>query len=120
MNTDKVTERIIGCAIKVSNGLGIGFLEKVYENALALELRRNGLQVEQQKRMAVHYEGWVVGDYTSDFLINSMVVVELKVAKTIDEIHQAQLLNYLRASQLKIGLILNFGTKQLGIKRMIL
>ncbi|PYV42572.1 MAG: GxxExxY protein [Acidobacteria bacterium] len=120
MDTDKTTETIIGCAMKVSNSLGTGFLEKVYENALVIELRKAGLTVEQQKVSKVRYDRNVVGDYVTDIVVNGKVILELKAAKAIDDVHKAQLLNYLRASGLRIGLILNFGTPKLDIKRMIL
>ena len=106
--------------MKVSSTLGVGFVEKVYENALVVELARAGLVVEQQKPIKVKYEGVIVGDFAADIVVNGIVIVELKVAKTIDDIHKAQLLNYLRATGLKVGLILNFGTPRLGIKRMVL
>jgi len=117
---EELTERIIACAMKVSNTLGVGFLEKVYENALLVELARSGLVVEQQKPIKVSYEGVIVGDFAADIIVNGSVVLELKTAKLIDEIHKAQLLNYLRATGLKVGLILNFGTSRLGMKRMVL
>jgi GxxExxY protein len=120
MDTDNLTEIIIGCAMKVSNKLGAGFLEKVYENALALELRKAGLVAEQQKQILVAYDGVIVGDYSADILVNGLVILELKAVKFIDEIHMAQLLNYLKATGLRVGLILNFGTPRLGIKRMVL
>ena len=119
MNTDEITERIIGCAIKVSNTLGAGFLEKVYENALVHELRKTGLQVKQQEPIKVRYEEVVVGEYTADLLVEDQAIVELKAAKGIDPVHEAQLLNYLKATSLRVGLILNFGTPRLGIKRMV-
>jgi len=115
-----VTEKIIGCAMKVSNTLGVGYLEKVYENALVVELARAGLVVEQQKPLKVTYEGVIVGDFAADIIVNGSVLLELKAAKIIDPTHQAQLLNYLRATGIKLGLILNFGTTRLGIKRMVL
>jgi GxxExxY protein len=115
-----VTETIIGCAMKVSNTLGVGFLEKVYENALMIELVRAGLVVEQQKPIKVTYEGVIVGDYAADIIVNSSVVLELRAARMIDEVHKAQPLNYLRATGLHVGLIINFGTSRLGIKRMVL
>lgn len=120
MDTDKITESIIKCAMKVSNTLGAGFLEKVYENALAMELRQADLEVEQQKKIHVKYEGAVVGDYIADLVVNDSVLLEIKAAKAIDEVHQAQLLNYLKATGLRVGLILNFGTPRMGIKRMVL
>jgi len=94
MNTDNLTEIIIGCAMKVSNTLGVGFLEKVYENELAVELRKTALVAEQQKQILVKYDGVIVGDYCADILVNGRVILELKAAKLIDEIHKAQLLNY--------------------------
>ncbi|MFN0110581.1 MAG: GxxExxY protein [Blastocatellia bacterium] len=115
---NKITEVIIGAAMKVSNTMGVGFLEKVYENALALEIRKVGLKVEQQKPISVVYEGATVGRYVADLVVEDTVLVELKAAKAIDDIHQAQLLNYLKATRLKIGLLINFGTSRLGIKRM--
>ena len=118
-NTDRITKEIIRCAIKVSNTLGIGFLEKVYENALVIELKRAGLAVEQQKSLAVLYEGEVVGEYMADVVVEELVILELKAAKAIEKIHQAQLINYLRATGIHTGLILNFGTPRLGIKRMV-
>src|SRR5687768_5539303 len=105
MNTDeinKVTEIIIGCAMKVSRTLSAGFLEKVYENALAIELRKAGLVVEQQKLLCVTYDGIIVGDYCADIVVSNCVLLELKAAKAIDEIHQAQLLNYLKATGLQV------------------
>jgi GxxExxY protein len=120
MDTDKITEKIISCGMKVSNALGAGFLEKVYENALVMELNKAGLKAEQQKKIAVMYEGAVVGDYFSDILVNGQVIIEMKALKAIDESHQAQLLNYLKATGMRVGLILNFGTSRMGIKRMVL
>ncbi len=98
---------------------GCWLLEKVYENALVVEFRKSGLMAEPQKCIAVIYEGIVVGDYIADIVVDGRVIIEVKAAKAIDEIHQAQLLNYLKATGVKIGLILNFGTPRLGIKRMI-
>jgi len=120
MNTDKITESVISCAMEVSNALGSGFLESIYENALVIELREAGLKVEQQKAISVIYNGVVVGNYTADIVVNDYVILELKAAKAINEIHQAQLLNYLKATGFHVGLILNFGTPRLGIKRMVL
>lgn len=104
----------------VSNTLGAGFLEKVYENALIVELKKLNLKVEQQKKIQVKYEGAVVGDYVADLVVNDSVLLEVKAVKEMNEIFQAQLLNYLKATGLRVGLILNFGTTKLGIKRMVL
>ncbi len=119
LNTDKITETIIGCAFKVSTTLGAGFLEKVYENALVIELNDAGLKSEQQKPLPVTYRGSIVGDYYADILVEDQVILEIKAAKAIDEIHQAQLINYLKATGIHTGLIVNFGTPKLGIKRMV-
>src|ERR1700733_4568814 len=104
-----VSKIIIGRAFVVSNTLGAGFLEKVYENALTLELREAGLEVKQQHDIAVHYRGTVVGAYTADLLVEDAVLVELKAVKALDEIHQAQCMNYLKATRLSLCLLLNFG-----------
>jgi len=116
---DELTEKIIGCAYTVGNVLGVGFLEKVYENALAHELRKAGVVVEQQKSIQVFYDGIVVGDYTVDLLVQGSVLVELKVVRAFDEIHMAQCLNYLKATGLKVCLLINFGTARVGVKRLV-
>ena len=125
MNTgeDRVnllSKRIIGCALTVLHALGTGFLEKVYENALLLELRKAGIAVSQQHRMVVRYDGIVVGEYAVDLLIEHTILVELKVAKGIDQIQYAQCLNYLKATGLHLCLLLNFGKPRLEIKRIVL
>lgn len=104
--------------MRVSNTLGVGYLEKVYENSLALEIRKDGLLVLQQAQLSVFYDGVEVGHYNPDLLVEREIIVELKVARAIDLAHEAQVLNYLRATNLHTGLILNFGTKHLGIRRM--
>jgi len=119
IDLNEISRKIIGCAFQVHNTLGCGFLEKVYENALVIELRKEGLEVVQQAPIKVYYEGEVVGDYIADILVEGKVIVELKTVKVIDEIHEAQLLNYLKATRLKLGLILNFGTPKLEIKRFV-
>jgi GxxExxY protein len=119
MNTDEITEKIIGAAFTVSNTLGAGFLEKVYENPLAYELRQMGLKMEQQKAAPVHYQGVLVGDYVADLLVEGCVPVELKAVKGLDESHLAQCLNYLKATGLRHGLLLNFGTSKVQVKRVV-
>ncbi len=113
------TWQIIGCAYNVSNGLGCGFLEKVYENALAHEMRKTGLEVCQQYRIPVSYDGVIVGDYVADLLVNGVVLVELKVVDTLIPIHSAQCINYLRATGLTICLLLNFGNPKVQVERII-
>jgi len=122
MDTDEhrwneITEIIIGCAFKVSNDVGCGFLEKVYENALAHVLRKARLSVEQQKPITVHYDGVVVGDYVADLVVEGVILIELKCCKGFDEIHEAQCLNYLKATGLPICLLINFGRPKVEIKR---
>jgi GxxExxY protein len=115
-----ITEKVLGCAFKVSNTLGCGFLEKVYHNALAHELRKAGLKVESKKPITVYYDGVEVGDYEADIVVEDCVLVELKAVKALDEVHQAQCMNYLRATGRSICLLLNFGTSKLQIKRIVL
>ena len=116
---DELTEKIIGCAYKVANGLGAGFLEKVYEKSLSIELRNSGLPVEQQKPITVFYDGQAVGEYFADLLVEKSILVELKATKSIDEIHMAQCLNYLKATHLKVCLLINFGSPKVAIKRIV-
>lgn len=104
-----LTDLIIKSFYKVYNILGYGFLEKVYENALKVELLKLGLKVEQQKNIKVYYESEQVGEYFADLLINDSVIIELKAAESICEEHEAQLLNYLKATNIEVGLLLNFG-----------
>ena len=115
----KITDKIIKAAYKVHKTLGFGFLEKVYENALAIELRRMGLKAEQQKPLTVWYEGEVVGEYFIDMLVEEKVIVELKAVKKLLDIHEIQVLNYLKGCQLEVGLLLNF-SESLKIKRKYL
>lgn len=103
----------------MGHALGCGFLEKVYENALAIELRRGGLQVEQQHGIAVYYEGQVVGDFVADMLVEGQVVVELKASKLLDDVHMAQCLNYLKATGLCVCLLINFGKPKVEVKRIV-
>ncbi len=116
---DAVSERIIGAAYKVSNTLGAGFLEKVYENALAHQLRKDGMKIEQQRPIKVYYDNLVVGEYFADLIAEGTVIVELKAVKNIEDIHLAQTLNYLKVTGLKLGLIINFGKPRVEIKRVV-
>jgi len=112
------TEKVIGAAFKVSNVLGCGFLEKVYENALAIELRKLGLNVEQQFPVPVYYEDVQVGDYYADLLVEDCVIVELKAADRLADICQAQCLNYLKGTRRPLCLLINFGKPRVEIKRL--
>lgn len=116
---DSITENVIGCAFTVANTLGSGFLEKVYENALAHELREAGLSVQQQQPISVRYKGVVIGEFLADLLVENSVIVELKCAKAFDEVHMAQCLNYLKATGLKVCLLINFGSPKIEVKRVV-
>ncbi len=107
----EITEKIIGAFYSVNNSLGFGFLEKVYENAMVLELKFLGLKVEKQKNIKVYYRGEEVGDYFADLIVNDSVIIELKAADSLCEEHEMQLINYLRATNIEIGLLMNFGKK---------
>jgi GxxExxY protein len=124
MNTDEhryggLTERIIGCGYAVSNGLGCGFLEKVYENALVHELRKAGLSVAQQVRFLVMYDGVEVGEYIADIVVEGTVLIELKAVKALDDVHSAQCINLLRVTRLPVCLLLNYAKPKLEIKRFV-
>ncbi|GIK61230.1 MAG: GxxExxY protein [Ignavibacteriota bacterium] len=114
----ELTSKIIQAFYKVYNTLGYGFLEKVYENAMRIELNKMGIFVEQQKNIKVYYESEMIGDYFADLLIEKLVIVELKAAENICEEHEAQLLNYLKATDVEVGLLLNFG-KMPEVRRKI-
>ena len=111
MKHAETTKKIIGAAYTVHHYFGYGFLEKVYENALSLELRKLGLVVEGQAPIKAHYQGILVGEYFANLLVEGLVIIELKAAEGIAEEHEAQLLNYLKATEIEVGLLLNFGPK---------
>jgi len=110
MDVNALTERIIGCAYRVHNELGPGFLEKVYENAQKIELEEQGLAVEQQRPLPVHYHGKVVGDFYGDLMVDGRVIVELKAVQNLAKEHEVQLVNYLSATGIDDGLLINFGS----------
>lgn len=104
-----ITELVITAFYKVHRIMGYGFNEKVYENSLAIELGNAGLQVAKQKEINVYYDGQIVGTYFADIIVNGVVMLELKAVKQLLDEHEAQLLNYLKATQIEVGLLLNFG-----------
>jgi GxxExxY protein len=116
---NSITEKIIGCAYIVGGKLGNGFVEKVYENALAYELNRTGLFLEHQHRIQVRYDEVIVGEFVADLLVERSVLVEVKAVKALDEIHFAQCLNYLKATGLRVCLLINFGKPKVEIKRVV-
>ena len=117
MDHAELTEMIIGCAMKVHNTLGAGFLESVYQNALVYELRKAGLSVECEARIQVRYEDIVVGDFFADLLVEHQVMVENKAVQSIAVAHEVQLVNYLTATGIEVGLLINFGSQRLEFKR---
>lgn len=113
----ELTDSIIGCYYKVYNALGYGFLEKVYENALKKELMKAGHVVDAQKLIQVYYDNDVVGEYYADLVVDNKVILELKAAETLVAEHEVQLINYLRATDIEVGLLLNFGKEPQFIRR---
>ena len=116
---DEISQQVIGCVHQVSNALGTGFLEKVYENALAVDARQAGLSVAQQHRIEVRYKDVLVGDFIADLLIEESVIIEVKTVKMFDDVHVAQCLNYLRATGLHVCLLVNFATPKASVKRVV-
>jgi GxxExxY protein len=117
MEEQELTEKIIGCAMKVHSTLGPGFLESVYQNALAHELGKAGVKIECEKAIVVHYDGVAVGDFSADMLVEEKVMLELKANQALVAANEVQLVNYLTATGVEVGLLLNFGAKQLEFKR---
>jgi GxxExxY protein len=116
---EELTEIVIGCAFQVANELGVGFLERVYENALAHELRKAGVEVKQQIPIQVRYDGVIVGDYIVDLLVEDQLIIELKHSKALTDADLAQALNYLKATGKELALLFNFGTSRVQVKRAI-
>jgi len=116
---NELSEKIIGAAFEVSNILGVGFLEKVYENALNVELKLRGVQAQQQAPLEVYYKDELVGDYFADILVEDEIIIELKTVKEFDDIHIAQCLNYLKITGLKLCLLINFSKPRVDIKRIV-
>ena len=114
-----LTFKIIGIAMEVHRELGFGFLEKVYENALMIAFRLAGIKVVQQAAIKVYYRGEIVGEYVADILVEDKVILELKSQDKITDVHRAQTLNYLKATNLKVALILNFGKRSLEHERLV-
>ena len=120
MDINDITYAINGAVFEVNRILGSGFLEKVYENALLVELKRRGIKAESQVPIKVLYKEKVVGEYIADLLVEDKVIVELKTVENIDKVHEAQLLNYLKATGIRIGILVNFKHPKAEIKRMVL
>ena len=119
MEYKKITEKIIGCAFTVYNKMGSGYLESVYEQCMLIELKRAGLQTDSQKQIQVLYDNQIVGDFVADIIVDNCIIVELKVVRQLLKIHEAQLVNYLVSTGKDIGLLINFGSEKVQIKRKI-
>jgi GxxExxY protein len=115
-----LTYRVIGAAMTVHNTLGVGFLEKVYERALLVELRDCGILAVQQAAIEIYYRGTLVGDYFADILVESSLLIELKTVEAVSDVHRAQVMNYLKATGLKVALIKNFARPKLEWERIVL
>ena len=109
MKHEELTGKIIKCAYQVHNTLGFGFLETIYQNAMLIELQKSGLKAEKEKKIQVYYDNQIVGDYFADILVEKKIILELKSVKELHPAHEAQLVNYLKATDLEIGLLINFG-----------
>jgi len=120
MKINDITYEIRGALFEVNKVLGPGFLEKVYEKALLIELQNRGLKAESQAPIKVMYKDKPVGEYFADVLVEGKVIVELKTVESLDKNHEAQLLNYLKATGIQIGLLVNFKNPKVEIKRMVL
>lgn len=118
MKYKELTSDIINAAYTIHNILGFGFLEKVYQNALLIELRKREIKVESEKPIKVLYNGQVVGDYIADIVVENKVILELKAVKALQEIHEVQLVNYLKATGIEVGLLINFGPS-VDVKRKV-
>ena len=114
----ELTKTIIGCAFDVSNEIGAGFLESVYENALAIALRQFGVAVRQQAPINVYFRGQSVGTFYADLLVENRVITELKAVSALAQRHEAQLLNYLSATNIQVGLLINFGNPRIQYRRL--
>lgn len=120
MNLNDLTYKINGAIFEVNKILGPGFLEKVYENALFIELIERGLKAKNQAQIEVQYKGQIVGGYIADLLVEEKIIIELKTVEKLSKLHEAQLLNYLKATGLKVGLLVNFQNMKADIKRLVL
>lgn len=119
MEFKDLTEKVIGCAYRVYNKMGFGFLESVYEKCLMIELRKAGLRAEYQKPIIVRYEGEIVGEFVADVVVEDTIILELKSVRRIIVAHEIQLVNYLVATGKPVGLVLNFGAQKVEVKRKV-
>ena len=120
MDLNELTYKIRGAIFEVNSVLGHGFLEKVYENALMIELKKRGIRAECQVPIKVKYKGEIIGEYFADIVVDDQVILELKAIESLQKVHEAQLLNYLKATEYKIGLLVNFNYPKAEVKRFVL
>jgi GxxExxY protein len=118
-NGEPLSKRVIGCAFEVSNRLGAGFLESVYENALCMELAAHGIEFQRQVALDVLYKGAIVGSFVADVVATRSLLIEIKAVRTFAPEHEAQVINYLRATELHVALLLNFGSPRLQVRRLV-
>jgi GxxExxY protein len=119
MDHRKLTEKIIGCAYRVYNRMGFGFLESVYEKCMLIELNKAGLDADSQKPIKVYYDNEIVGDFVADIIVNDTIILELKSVRRVIKAHEVQLVNYLVATRKAVGLLLNFGEQKVDVKRKL-
>ncbi|MCH7500266.1 MAG: GxxExxY protein [Nitrospinae bacterium] len=119
MEHKEITEKIIGCAYKVYNQMGSGFLESVYEKCMMIELKSLDLDADAQKPIKVYYGDIIVGEFIADIIVNGSIILELKAVRKINKIHEVQLVNYLVATRKSLGLLLNFGDEKVEVKRKV-
>lgn len=119
MQYKELTEKIIGCAFRVYNKMGFGFLESVYEKCLMIELKKAGLNAVSQKELQVYYDNEIVGEFKADIIVENCIIIELKSVRRIMMAHELQLVNYLTATKKDVGLIINFGERKVEIKRKV-
>jgi GxxExxY protein len=119
MKHKDLTEKIIGCAYRVYNKMGFGFLESVYEKCLMIELRKVGLEAKAQQNITVYYDDEVVGEFVADVIVDDTVILELKSVRRVVKVHEVQLVNYLTATRKDVGLLINFAEKRVEIKRKV-
>lgn len=119
MEHEELTRKVIGCCFKVYNTLGYGFLESVYQKSLMIELRTAGLSAEMEVAIPVSYEGEPVGDFSADIVVDDVVILELKSVRQLTDVHEVQLVNYLKATGKQVGLLINFGEKKVEVRRKL-
>lgn len=119
MEHAEITEKVIGCAYRVYNRMGFGFLESVYEKCMMIELREAGLRAKSQEPIKVYYDGELIGDFVADIVVQDTVILELKSVRRVVKAHEVQLVNYLVATGKPVGLILNFGAGKVEVKRKV-